>query len=152
MKNPDINEAEKNYLINYASRLKRRSCNWRWMRWLSVIYLIISIGFVLIKDRVIEEKRLLDSITVQTVNISKEAGSKEISAAMNDLFEKCHNRTSLLLTEKCIILAINILIFMGPVFFGYTVYNWNRDIRDKLMAKLVISVLESKTRNIDYES
>jgi hypothetical protein len=133
MRNVSLTPEERQVVLDYAARLDKRSRYWRVLRWLSVVYFVFGLVLLLAVDRLSAKMR--SAMEFPPAAVESFESSLQLVVAHGDA------QIAALRGEMYLVIQVLIVAGIGTALFAHAVSEWRRDRRDRLVVKLLRSVV-----------
>jgi len=143
MQNVSLTSEERQVVLDYAARLDKRSRHWRVLRWLSVGCFVFGLVLLLASDRLSTKMR--STMELPAAAVEGFESSLQLVVAHGDA------QITALRAEMYLFIRVLVVAAIGTVLFAYAVSEWRRDRRDRLIVRLLRSVV-SEERNENDKS
>jgi hypothetical protein len=143
MQSVTLTSEERQVVLDYAARLEKRSRHWRAWRWLAVGCFVFGLVLLLAVDRL--SARMRSTMELPPIAVEKFENSLQLVVAHGDA------QIAALRAEMYLVIRVLVVAGIGTVLFAYAVSEWKRDRRDRLVVRLLRSVV-SEERNENDKS
>ena len=133
MQSVSLTSEERQVVLDYAARLDKRSRHWRVLRWLSVGCFVFGLVLLLAVDRLSAKMR--STMELPPAAVERFESSLQLVAAHGDA------QIAALRAEMYLVIRALIVAGVGTALFAYAVAEWRRDRRDRLVVRLLRSVV-----------
>jgi hypothetical protein len=133
MRNVSLTPEERQVVLDYAARMDKRSRYWRVLRWLSVVYFVFGLVLLLAVDRL--------SAKMRSAMEFPPAAVESFESSLQLVFAHGDAQIAALRGEMYLVIQVLIVAGIGTALFAHAVSEWRRDRRDRLVVKLLRSVV-----------
>ncbi|NLH73580.1 MAG: hypothetical protein GX456_11050 [Verrucomicrobia bacterium] len=141
MQSVSLTSEERQVVLDYATRLDKRSRHWRVLRWLSVGCFVFGLVLLLAVDRLSTKMR--STMELPPAAVEGFESSLQLVVAHGDA------QIAALRAEMYLVIRVLIAAGIGTALFVYAVSEWRRDRRDRLVVRLLRSVASDETGEKD---
>ena len=144
MHNVPLSSEERQVVLDYATRLERRSRYWRVCRWLAIGYFIFGLGLLLAVDRLASQMRTTLELPPEALKVPEKVEAKAVEDSLRSVASHGDTQVAALRAEVYLLLKVLIVVGIGTALFTYVVSDWTRHRRDRLIVRLLRSVLSDR--------
>lgn len=151
MQNVTLTHEEREVVLDYATRLEKRSRQWRVLRWLSVGCFIFGLGLVVAVEQMSARMHAALELPPEVLKIPEGMESKSVESKLQLLVAHRDAQVVALRAEMYLLLKALIAAGIGTALFVHAVSDWRRDRRGRLIVRLLRLVV-TEVGNTKHES
>ena len=136
---------DRKVILDYAAQLEKRSGKWRGFRWAAVVCFMVGFGSLVGAFYLCGKMHFMVELPPSALKIPEKLDAKAITSTLEVLSAFNDAKLASLRGELYTLVKALISAGIGAALFAHVASNWNRDKRDKVVAKLLRSVATTDT-------